>query len=185
VLEIEIKAPCPDLDAVEGELLRGGARRVGNLRQTDVYYAHPARDFAATDEALRIRKDEAGRVITYKGPKVDAQTKTREEIEVGLSDADAMARILERLGFRAAVTVSKARTEYEYKGAIVALDTVEDLGTYVEVEIKGQNLEEGRRHVQSLMKELGVEGNERRSYLELLLENRRMRAKKDPHPKGK
>jgi adenylate cyclase class 2 len=185
VLEIEIKAPCPDLDSVEGELLRNGARRIRVLRQTDTYYAHPVRDFARTDEALRIRRDESGPVVTYKGPKVDSQTKTREEVEVGVGDADGMALIFEKLGFRAAVKVIKVRTEYEYRGAIVALDRVEGLGSYVELEMRGNDPDQGRRQLQTLMKELGVEGNERRSYLELLLEKGGMGAESSPHSSRK
>lgn len=185
MLEIEIKAPCPDLDSVEGELLRNGARRVRVLRQTDTYYAHPVRDFAKTDEALRIRRDEGGPVVTYKGPKVDPQTKTREEVEVGIGDANGMALIFEKLGFRAAVQVTKVRTEYEYKGAVVALDRVEGLGSFVELETKGQDANQGRRHLQALMKELGVEGNERRSYLELLLKKGGMGAESRPHSSRK
>ena len=49
--------------------------------QVDTYFSHPARDFAATDEALRIRSIDQENFVTYKGPKLDATTKTRREID--------------------------------------------------------------------------------------------------------
>ncbi|HQU42072.1 MAG TPA: class IV adenylate cyclase, partial [Pirellulales bacterium] len=54
-------------------------------QQVDTYYSHPARDFAATDEALRIRRVGEKASITYKGPKIDSSSKTRQEIEAELS----------------------------------------------------------------------------------------------------
>ena len=54
--------------------------------QIDCYYAHPVRDFAASDEALRLRQVGENNYITYKGPKLDTTTKTRREIEISLPD---------------------------------------------------------------------------------------------------
>ena len=84
VLEIEIKAPCPDLSALESKLKAMGARDFGRLFQRDVYYSHPGRDFGQTDEALRLRVENDLTLVTYKGPKLDAGSKTREELEVSL-----------------------------------------------------------------------------------------------------
>ena len=44
----------------------------------------PCRDFAQTDEALRIRTVGDTSFVTYKGPKLDATTKTRRELELPL-----------------------------------------------------------------------------------------------------
>ena len=49
--------------------------------QVDRYFAHPCRDFARTDEALRLRRDGDDVAITWKGPRIDAATKTRRESE--------------------------------------------------------------------------------------------------------
>ena len=78
--------------------------RGAELVQRDRYFNHPSRDFAQTDEALRIRTQGRETRITYKGPIVDSQTKTRREIEipVGAHDGDdeKLAQVLVLLGFR-------------------------------------------------------------------------------------
>ncbi|MGD1060513.1 MAG: class IV adenylate cyclase [Methanomassiliicoccales archaeon] len=172
MLEIEVKARVEDTARLEAELLRRGARDFGVTLQKDVYYAHPTRDFAKTDEALRIRVSNDLQMITYKGPKLDATTKTREEIEVSVASAEAVAEILQRLGFRPVTTVRKKRRTFGLKGIEVCLDSVEGLGDFVEFELDDEDLTEGKARIAELMRELGVDGSERSSYLELLLEKK-------------
>jgi adenylate cyclase class 2 len=145
VLEIEIKAPCPDLEALEAKLKDLGARDFGRLFQADVYYSHPLRDFGATDEALRVRTENDLTVLTYKGPKLDPGSKTREELEVTISSADTTAKILERLGFTPVLRVAKVRKVYGIRGVSVCLDRVEGLGDYVELEFEATTSRKGRR----------------------------------------
>lgn len=169
MLEIEIKAPCEDLVKLEKNLVKLGARDFGTLVQADVYYAHPARDFGKTDEALRVRTENDLTVITYKGPKLDQDSKTREELEVSVANVGTISSILERLGFRPVLKVAKRRKVYGIRGVSVCLDRVDGLGDYVEFEYEGEELEAGKAIIKRLMGDLGVEGNERRSYLELIL----------------
>src|SRR3954470_19109093 len=65
-----------------------GARWESVNQQSDVYYAHPVRNFAETDEALRIRRVGEKNFVTYKGPKIDKTTKTRMELELPLAPGD-------------------------------------------------------------------------------------------------
>jgi adenylate cyclase class 2 len=137
--------------------------------QVDTYFAHPTKDFGRTDEALRLRRQGARAILTYKGPKIDKTTKTREEIEVDVPDPEAMATILKKVGFTIAMEVRKVRSEFLLADAIVCLDRVEGLGDYVEVEYRAQDLEKGRARVSEILVSLDLHGNERRSYLELLM----------------
>ena len=50
-----------------------------------------------------------GCFFTYKGPKLDGLTKTREEIEVRVEDFGMTKDILLRLGFFEVLTVEKRR----------------------------------------------------------------------------
>lgn len=169
MLEIEVKAPVADLAGLEAKLRGMGARDFGTLAQKDVYYAHPTKDFAVTDEALRIRIENDLQLLTYKGPKIDPSSKAREEIEVSVASAKATAEILERLGFRPVLTVVKRRKVLGLRGISVCLDRVDGLGDFVEFEFEGEELEKGKEEIAKLMRELDVRGNERRSYLELIL----------------
>jgi adenylate cyclase class 2 len=170
MLEIEIKVRSEDNLKVEAQLLERGAALLGEHDQVDQYFNHPCRDFAETDEALRLRKDSSSK-ITYKGPKLDRFTKTREEIEMKIDDLDQMSAILIRLGFRSVARVRKKRKEYLLDGVTVSLDTVDGLGDFVELEVMGEDAVEGRSQVERLRDELGLTGSERRSYLEMLIKN--------------
>lgn len=170
MIELEVKAPCPDLAALEDRLRGLGARHVEDLEQADVYFSHPSRDFGLTDEALRLRRENGRSRMTYKGPKLDPETKMREEIELEVEDLERMSTLLERVGFRPFMKVVKRRRVLELEGVHFCLDRVEGLGDFVEMEYQGQDLGEGKRRINELRTRLELEGNERRSYLELLLE---------------
>lgn len=170
MLEIEIKCPCDDLEDVERALLGRGAEFHGEVEQEDLYLSHPCRDFATTDEALRLRKEGRGVTLFYKGPKLDAQSKTREELAADVPDPAAMRLILDRLGFRPVAEVKKTRRNFGLGRVEISLDRVAGLGGFVELEVQDLPIEEGRSMLFALMGELGLKRTERRSYLELLLE---------------
>ena len=106
-LEVEVKAYAVDLKEIEAKILGMGAETTWEGEQVDTYYNHPERDFAKTDEALRIRKEKKRNALTYKGPKVDNLSKTREEIQFSIEDPEAAGTMLERLGFSEAGVVKK------------------------------------------------------------------------------
>ncbi|MBU7018942.1 MAG: class IV adenylate cyclase [Theionarchaea archaeon] len=175
VLEIEVKALCDDLNRVEEHLRKMGALFVKEVQETDLYFDHPLRDFEKTDEALRIRiaQTETGTelieksFITYKGQKIDLYSKTREEIEIELSDADAATQLLTRLGFRPKGDIKKVRRMYSLGEFTICLDNVDNVGSFVEVETRGELVEELRDAALKILETLNLTDLERKSYLEL------------------
>ena len=147
--------------------------------QVDTYFAHPQRDFGQTDEALRLRQVGEANFVTYKGPKIDASTKTRREIEFplppGPAGAEQFQELLTVLSFQPVLKVSKQRRPllitWEHQQVEVALDSVRELGSFVELEISAeeQELDTARAALASLATHLGLKHPERTSYLELLL----------------
>lgn len=180
MLEIEIKYRADDLAALEKRLAAFGAQRVGQRDDADAYFNAPHRDFAQTDEALRVRHIGVKNFVTYKGPRIDPLTKTRSEIEVPLADgpeADgAFQQILGRLGFRPVAIVRKRRTVYQFNRdgfhVEACLDDVEQVGRFVELEVVADEaqLARARSLILRCADELGLTSSERRSYLEILLE---------------
>jgi adenylate cyclase class 2 len=176
--EVELKVRASH-DAVRDRLDALGAEDVGTVTQVDTYYDAPHRDFAETDEALRIRREErAGDSttrVTYKGPLVEAASKTREEVETGVADADRFDDILDALGFSPAAVVEKERHRYALDGYTVTLDTVVDLGEFVEIEREASEaeVETVREGAASRLRELGLDPDDqiRTSYLGLLLDS--------------
>ncbi len=172
MIEIEIKARA-DPDALRAKLKQRGAALERTVEQTDSFYNAPDRDFAQTDEALRLR-DEGGQIfLTYKGKKLDPKSKARKEVEVEVADLKRMEEILLALGFRRTFQVRKTREIYHIEGAVACLDRVEGLGDFVELEtlsVDVSDMEERREGLVGMLRGLGVRGELiRESYLEMLL----------------
>ncbi len=184
--EVEIKFRLLDRSATERRLAEIGARLRTPVAQSDTYFSHPCRDFARTDEALRLRRDGDQVAITWKGPRLDAATKTRREIELPLAVGGAAATtpthaleqwtgLLEAIGFRPVGVVAKTRTpgsvDWQGRAVEVALDAVAGLGDFLEIEIVAMegDLAAATACLESLAAALGADQRERRSYLELVL----------------
>jgi adenylate cyclase class 2 len=177
--EVELKFSLVDAEPVVRQLAIFGAQCDPPVKQSDVYFSHPSRDFAKTDEALRIRSVGDLYQVTYKGPVVDSQTKTRREIELSIGDResrDKFADVLTLLGFRPVREVRKTRLSHHVvrrgRKFEVALDAVDGLGSFVEVETLASEAEKSAA-VESILAfaaDLGLSNPERKSYLCLLLE---------------
>jgi len=172
MIEVEAKARArPD---TRQRILSMGAVLVGEENHHDIYFSSPLRDFRKSDEALRIRIKEEGARLTYKGPKLDQQTKSRREITVKIDDPEKMEEVLKSIGFYPSAVVRKRRTKYRLEQLTFALDEVEDLGSFVEVEMAGEeDWERQRLMVLEILEQLELGESIRESYLELLDENRR------------
>ncbi|WP_049970397.1 class IV adenylate cyclase [Haladaptatus cibarius] len=174
--EVEVKVRA-DHEAVRNRLNELGANLLGKVTQEDFYYNAPHRDFAETDEALRVRREsgdeEPVEVVTYKGPLVEEESKTRKEHETVVGDGDTVDALLSALGFDATETVHKERERFELDGYVVTLDSVTGLGEFVEVEAKAAetDVESVREGAYDVLTDLNLDPNDqvRTSYLGLLL----------------
>ncbi len=170
--EIEAKVRVDDLDQVRRRLVEQHAERICEDSQHDVYYNAPHRDFAVTDEALRVRYTSGAPEITYKGPKIATPgIKARREINVKVDSGEKFEELLELVGFTRTASVVKHREEYRWRGATIALDSIEELGTFVEIEVVTTEMgEAAQAHIHELEEKLGVPGTHiADSYLELIL----------------
>ncbi len=180
MLEVEMKFRVADFADITRRLEAVGAVAAPSREDTDHYFNAPDRDFAQTDEAVRLRRIGGDNYLTYKGPKIDTLTKSRTEIELRLADGAQTAadsvRFLSALGYRPVAVVSKMRRVYtfEREGFTLSacLDDVGAVGRYVELEILAEEsrYEAARAVLLKAVTEFGLVDHERRSYLRLLLE---------------
>jgi len=193
MIEVEQKFRLHDPLAFEQRLIRMGADEGPVQRHSDTYYRHPARDFAATREALRIRRvittsrsDPAGgqtceTLVTYKGPYFTTGVKARPELEWPLEPSDPngerMAALLGHLGFSEALTVRKIRRSFSLQRSgremAITIDEAEHLGTFSEIETLAADphlVHACRDLITEMATELGLHQPEPRSYLAMALE---------------
>ena len=178
MLEVEVKFKLRDKDEYEESLKNLGAKYVADIIHTDTYYKMPKglRDFAETDEALRLRRIEEFDVsltetldhkfssdLTYKGPKIDSETKTREEIVTEIGDPDELVQIFKTLEFRPILTLAKNRRlytlDFNTHHIEILIDEIEHLdGYYSELEIMASTEDEmdaGKTAIFGMMEKLG------------------------------
>lgn len=165
--EIEIKCYCDSPDEIEMRIKSTGAEFVETRSESDIYFNHPSRDFAETDEAFRIRRVNNFCKITYKGPKVSKTTKARVEHETTVGDFDAIRNIILSLGFVESGVIEKERRIYSLGESEISIDDVKGLGLFVEIERIGELKEEIEKELFDTAAKLGLTKFERRSYLEL------------------
>lgn len=182
-LEIEIKVKVDSLDYIRERLLKNNCNLIADQDEYDIYFNAPHKDFAVTDEALRLRcvkNQKCGKVmpanITYKGKKIGKEGfKAREEIIVDVSNPEEFTKILERLNFVKTAEVVKHREIYQCKDAIVTLDNLIGVGTYSEIEASAElSEEEAIETIEKIAEMAGISGERlTKSYLEILLDSRK------------
>src|SRR4051812_18976182 len=103
--EVELKAAVPDISAARAAVERAGARLAYEGRLEDRRYDMPDRGLSGRDNVVRLRvyrRDGAvaSAALDWKGPTSYADGyKVREELSSGVTDPDALATILDKLGY--------------------------------------------------------------------------------------
>ncbi len=194
LIEVEVKAHIENLEFFEEQLKNKRYKYKSSLNHEDTYYnmPHGLRDFIESDEALRIRKSiefskndkeipkKINYYLTYKGKKLDNNTKTRKEIEIKVEDGDTLKELLTIIGFIEVLTIKKERQLYKtlYKNyeIEILIDYIPLLTQYfLEVEI-GTELEENIEETKQILFEfldffhIKKKDSIRKSYLELVLD---------------
>ena len=182
--EVEIKLAINDPEACGEALLENGFVFEKTVLENDTYYNSPAHDFRSLDEALRIRRtrplmpagDEVC-CVTYKGPKLDAVSMTRKELESGVENPEVFEELFAALGLYAVLPVVKLRRYYrsEAYSMNACLDFVEGLGYFLELEILVESAGERSKAlamIEEVLQKLGyrMEDTTRTSYLTMLEE---------------
>jgi adenylate cyclase class 2 len=181
-IEVEQKFELPDPTGLRNTLQElDGTPRPG-VRQVDTYYNAPHRDFLTPEvisEWLRIRRNTDGTAsVNYKlWHPIDAAIKTHaDEYESPVGDPEAIERTLLALGFTEMVTVDKTRQEWTIPNApvLVAIDTLEGFGSYVEFEYKSPDaatVEDATADLDRFIADLSIKLGDRvnRGYPHLLL----------------
>ena len=192
-IELKIKLQGNDKQKIEEFMSSSNFKGSfeGGFEQTDHYFDTKDPSFAKNDTALRIRveipifrSDETKKTIeiTYKGKKLNPNSKTRLEYNLNLvpgTSFQAVEGLLNELGFINSIHIFKKRLNYLLEpGVILSLDTNE-LGDFVEIEkiADDKNLIETTENYlwEYLQRIIGPLSKDRRivkSYLELILESK-------------
>ena len=148
--EIEIRYKLNNKYDLE-KWLNKNAKFICTSHQIDTYYDNKMNSFIKDPEHiydwLRIRKSNDKITFNYKHwlPEGEIIRTYCEENELIISSAEEMQKILFNLGFEVFIVVDKLRNTWIYGEYEISIDTVKELGDYIEIEYKGigsKNIEE-------------------------------------------
>lgn len=179
-LEIELKYRVQDHQSVLIPMARLGFEAGHSVIEEDQYLNGPDRDFAITGEAFRLRREDGRYLLTYKGPVLPGTAKIRTEQEVPVANtpehAAELLALLQSLGYKLVAMVKKRRQFFTgiWQGGnvTVCFDTVSGLGSYIELEqvVDEAEADKVAPRLHDLASNLGLNDQEPRSYLRLVLE---------------
>jgi adenylate cyclase, class 2 len=133
--EIEVKLPVSDLEALRKRVADAGAQpRSAEHEESNVLYDDLDHRLSSSGRTVRLRRAAGRTTLTYKGAaRFEAGAKVREEREVEVSDGGEAEAILAGLGLTPRFRYEKRRQEWDFEGAVLALDRT-PIGEFVEVE---------------------------------------------------
>jgi predicted adenylyl cyclase CyaB len=165
-IEVEIKLAVTraQFEAVREAMATKGIE-AGESDQLDHYFVPKDNSYLSVRfpyEWLSVRERGGSALINHKHfhPEGAEHHTHCDETELSVSDPKAASGMLEALGFTRAVTVHKHRLTYRIRADFeVALDTVDDLGSFVEIEaLRDQGgVEMTREAVVEFAKSLGLD----------------------------
>ena len=147
---LEFKAAIPALRSAIGICRRLQARRIGTLKQIDMY-------FTVKSGRLKLREINGEKFeLIYYSRKDLKGSRYSDYVVVPLKGPEAMKSLC-RLMFRVKTIVRKNRIVFLYRNARIHLDAVRGLGTFIEFEvIVTRGKRQARRLMDFLILEFGL-----------------------------
>jgi adenylate cyclase class 2 len=133
-VEIELKYKVDDLEKIENEIKKLGAKFEKEFDGRDSYFLVP--DNNDGRKYLRVREKEGRYELCFHY--VPTNTKSLEW-ETSVDDGEMTKEILRQIGHKDDVIVEKKRKVYKFKNSEIVLDIVKGLGSFVEIESPSEN----------------------------------------------
>ena len=139
-IETEAKFKVESHQPVRDRLRALGAEFLRSVVETNRIFDAPGGALRRQGFGLRIREtvtqdgEPGPSRLTFKGAVTGGPLKSREELEVTVSDAGMLADILERLSYTRILTYQKRRESWRLGDCLVELDEPPHIGLFVEIE---------------------------------------------------
>ncbi|MDR1189964.1 MAG: class IV adenylate cyclase [Bifidobacteriaceae bacterium] len=162
-IEVKVEVGLGKFNEILAKL--GGDGNAVTVHHTDIYFSPADRDFLAEEfpfEWLSIRERGSDIRLSYKHfhPEGAERHTYCDEFEVGIDNAEAGRGMLLALGYEEVASVIKTRRSFEWLDKYeVALDVVEGLGYFIEIEVIHQTgtPSDERRQFAAVLESLGLD----------------------------
>jgi predicted adenylyl cyclase CyaB len=136
-MEIEYKYRVETTTHLREKLLKNGFSEGKKKAQIDTYFIVAEKKNDGRKVYLRVREDKLKKTNSLDYHIVFSEAATKE-LEVNVTDAATTIEILQNLGLKVVCVVDKEREEYNRNGLKVMIDQVLSLGSFVEIEVEGE-----------------------------------------------
>lgn len=138
-IQVNVENPKPLI-----EFLKTNGKFQSEKHQLDEYFSPAHRDFLNTRpvaEWLRLRDADGKYSINYKNWHFDENGKSHycDEFETKIEGIEQAGKILSALNFKPIVAVDKFRKIWTFGDYEIAIDSVKNLGDFVEIEYIGKD----------------------------------------------
>jgi predicted adenylyl cyclase CyaB len=165
--EVEVKARLLNRESVVKKLNDLGCKFGEELHQVDTIFAPKGTSyplFPLGAPAIRVRKSNNQYLFTLKIPQSSHQDCIEREMKI--EDGPMMIDIFQLMKWDSLPTVDKKRIKTNYQDMEIVLDTVKDLGEFIEAEkiVKSDSQEDRKRTQEELfafLETLGVSKEDR------------------------
>lgn len=167
-IEIEVRVKIQSSNNNLNSWLKDNASFVSVEEQEDVYYESIENSFLYTDNDnkqqadkwLRVRSSEKEKSICFK--LVHRDTKGdfifADEHETSVGDIQTTKDILISLGHKELCTVAKKRALWKYSNYYICIDSVLDLGDFIEIELinstENMDIEKEKANILTFIREI-------------------------------
>lgn len=160
-IEKKYRIEMEEVARLRERLRAAGAEARGEEFEENTLYAGPGLEQG--NRVLRLRRVEGRAIFTFKESLDSSGIRRRREDETAVEDADALAAILDALGYTPAIVYEKRRDTWRVSSVEVVLDEL-PFGLYVEIEGEEEPILEAER-----LLEIDDATEETKSYPQLTL----------------
>lgn len=138
--EKELKFKLSNIDPIIEKIKELGFEELGENEQEDIYFDSIDNKLLKEGKALRIRKEGNRFYLTFKSKALSRKPKIRKEINMELNETQVikLKEILKSLGYNEVLKIIKKRREFKRKDFRIAIDKVEGLGVFLEIEYENE-----------------------------------------------
>ena len=134
-------------------ILQQKDKKAKDVEQNDQVLLQGINSFAEFRQGMpivRLRSEDGNTILTYKRSINDSGDSIEHELEI--NNPNSMLAILQEMDYRIVTTVKKRRFEVQEGYATFALDTVDMLGDFLEIEILVDSEDKIPDAIQNIMK---------------------------------
>lgn len=169
-MEIEIRAKINNLEKIEQNIIKLGAKLIKETKQVDEYFGEiNLYQKIGYSFLMRVRDEEDKKFMTYKGAE-SKKDGVWEEYEFEIDDTKKSTDMFEAMGLEKIIVVNKYRKEYKFNDLTICLDAIDGLGDFIEIEFLNDK-DFNKNNLKKLMQKLNIKEDKiiHKGYVTMLL----------------